>query len=288
MKRYNDEIEDNEIRFISSNAKNEEPSLWNRGKKSKRVWLLVLICLVAFGGFIYVYLEPNEKSKDAILPIEKDDITANNSLNTKGKGYVEMAVTTINRIPLTILIPHRATARLQLGVKTLHDSDAVLVVQAADVRKDNGEIVGTYVLEGNLISKGQAKSGFCAILNGNPIIGVSDATPYLEQAIEMGGYFFRQYPLVAGGHVVENKPKGESYRRALAERNGSVFVVISQCSLTFHDFAQALADMGVVNAIYLVGSLTRGFAIDSGGNRIEFGSLPESETPSKANYIVWK
>ena len=287
MKRYN-EIGDNEIRIISSKANNEEPSLWNRYKKSKRGWLLVLICLVAFLGGLYIYLESNEKDKDAILAIEKDDIIANNSLKTKKKGYVEMADTTINGIPLTILTPHRATARLQMGVKTLHDSDAVLVVQAADVQKDNGEIVGTYVLEGDLISKGQAKSGFCAILNGNPIIGVSDATPYLEQVIEMDGYFFRQYPLVAGGHVVENKPKGKSFRRALAERNGSVFVVISQCSLTFHDFSQALADMGVVNAIYLVGSLTRGFAIDSGGNRIEVGNMPESETPSKANYIVWK
>ena len=287
MKKYN-EIDDNEIRIISSNINNNEPSPENRKRKAKRWGLLLFIGIAVIGGLLYLYNTSVEQSEQAFTVEKSNGITARGSQGTKKKGFVAMTDTTINGNPLTLLTPHYATARLQIGVGTLHDKEAVLVVQAADVRKDNGEIVGTYVSEGNLISKGQAKSGFCAILNGTPIIGVSDATPYLEQAIEMDGYFFRQYPLVAGGYVVENKPKGKSFRRALAERNGSVFVVISQCSLTFHDFAQALADMGVVNAIYLVGSLTRGFAIDSGGNRIEFGNMPESEAPSKANYIVWK
>ena len=162
-----------------------------------------------------------------------------------------------------------------------------MAMQAADIRGDNGGIVGAYVVEGNLVSKGQAKSGFCAIIDGNITIGVADATPFLEKAIESDGYFFRQYPLVVGNQLVENKPKGRSLRKALAEWNGTTVVLLSRSRLTFHDFAQTLVDMGVANAIYLVGSEAFGFAVDSEGNRTEFGKEAPSPEAS-TNYIIWR
>ena len=161
------------------------------------------------------------------------------------------------------------------------------MAQAADIRRDNGEIVGAYVCEGQLLSKGQPKSGFCAIINGSPIIGVADSTPYLEQAIETDGYFFRQYPLVVANHVVENKLKRRSLRKALAEWNGRIAVIVSHKQLTFHDFAQALVDMGVTNAIYLVGSKSYGLVRDADGNRIVLGSDVVSDAKN-VNYIVWQ
>ena len=57
--------------------------------------------------------------------------------------------------------------------------------------------------------------------------------------------------------------------------------------MTLNEFSQYLVDMGVKNAIYLVGSSSFGFAIDDEGNRIEFGK--EQENPSiNTNYIIWK
>ena len=59
------------------------------------------------------------------------------------------------------------------------------------------------------------------------------------------GYFFRQYPLVKDGQVIDNEPKGKSIRRAICDRQGEIFMVETGSIESFHDFAQALADLGV-------------------------------------------
>ncbi|MDE6416724.1 MAG: hypothetical protein K2K68_06850, partial [Duncaniella sp.] len=105
--------------------------------------------------------------------------------------------------------------------------------------------------------------------------------------IESEGYFFRQFPLVVSGQVVENKPKGRSLRKALAEIDGKVSVVLSLDRLTFHDFSQALADAGVRNAVYLVGSTAAGFYTDEAGTRYTFGTPADTDW-EYLNYIVWK
>jgi len=118
-------------------------------------------------------------------------------------------------------------------------------------------------------------------------IGVADATPFLEQALETDGYFSRQYPLVVANQIVENKPKGESLRKALAELNGQTVVVMSKEKMTFHDFSQSLVDLEVTNAIYLVGGKGYGFAMGRAGEKVEFG-LKLRKMPPNTNYIVWR
>lgn len=157
------------------------------------------------------------------------------------------------------MTPHNAVPVLEIGDRVLNDSITVLVVQAADVRCDNGV----------------------------PTVGVADATPMLDQAIETEGYFFRQYPLVVGGQIVENKPRGRALRKALVSNGGVVSVVLSRSKLTFHEFSQALVDLGVDNAIYLCGSTAYGFARDSAGARYEFGRRG-SDTWDNTNYMVWR
>lgn len=283
MNRLHNDIKDDEIRIISSDVSSGMNAIGKRRKIRTVVWLVTAVFVIAAGALFYGVLSTGDDKDDE----EHVVVEENAGKAERKKGYVEKTDTTVNKIPLVVFTPRFATARLQRGIETLRDTAAVLVLQAADVRKDNGEIVGAYVSEGNLISKGQAKSGFCAIIGGTLIIGVSDATPYLEQAIETNGYFFRQYPLVVGGQVVENKPKGKAIRRALAELDGETAVVISKVRITFHEFSQALVDIGVSNAIYLVGSGTYGTAVDSSGKRIKFGKEVAATSPN-INYIVWE
>lgn len=169
----------------------------------------------------------------------------------------------------------------------MRDSTAVLLVPAADIRQDNGAIVGAFVRKGELLSRGKSKAGFCAIINGEITVGVSDASPLLEEAIATEGYFFRQYPLVVGGQIVENKPKGTSKRKALATLNGKTVVVMSTDKLSFHDFSQALVDLGVSNAIYLIGSSSYGFGRTANGDRFIFGK-PVENVPENFSFIVWR
>ena len=109
----------------------------------------------------------------------------------------------------------------------------------------------------------------------------------LEQTLTEGGYFFRQYPLVVGGQIVENKPKGKAIRKALAEIGCKIYVVMSKEKLTFHDFSQLLIDAGTRNAIYLVGSSSYGFYINDIGEKFLTGKAP-SEEVENVSYIIWE
>ncbi len=257
-------------------------------------WVLGIIAML--GILVYIFLRDSEDDEE--LQITVENVAEPLAVQTLApevpeepavapKPYVVLTDTVINGVSLSIFEPCNATPVLSVGAQVLEDSTAVFVAQAADIRRDNGEIVGSYVVEGELISRGQSKSGFCAIVAGNVTVGVADATPYLEKAIEADGYFFRQFPLVVGRQLVENRQTGKSLRKALAELNGSIVVVMSKTRLSFHDFSQALVDLGVSNAIYLVGSTSHGFAKDFDGKRIEFGKLSGQFAP-KTNYIVWK
>lgn len=287
------DIKDDEIRVISSGK--TKP---NKLAKRRRWLVAISIVAVTLCGFAILYLLFLKEEKEDSL-----EITANETTELKEKientipdthkadstadGYVFISDTITGNIPLSIFKPTNLTPALHIGTDILNDSTVRFVVQAADVRGDNGGIVGAFVNKGELISKGQAKSGFCAIIGGKISIGVADATPFLEQALETNGYFFRQYPLVVVNQIVENKPKGKSFRKALAELNGEPVVIMSREEMTFHDFSQGLVDLGVMNAIYLVGGKGYGFAIDLEGRKKEFGRLLNNMLPN-TNYIVWR
>lgn len=207
-------------------------------------------------------------------------------------GFTEIRDTLINDIPIHIFIPHNAEMSLQIGRMNREDATIIYAAQAADVRADNGGIVGAFVLNGEPLAWGLSKRGFCASINGVVTVGVADNSPLFEQATEQGGYFFRQYPLVGDGVLIENEPKGKSVRRAICDRRGEIFMAESGTPESFHDFAQALVDLGVDQAVYLVGSSAYGWAIDESGTMHEFGEdnyyTGRRKMPKNTSYIVWR
>ncbi|MBD5327530.1 MAG: phosphodiester glycosidase family protein [Bacteroides sp.] len=289
MNKNSNEISENEIRIISAKG----PERHNKKKHTFRLWFLIILGVLIFGCVVFVLTRDADSENDSFIEetyntvpdsepqIIKDETT------TDIEGFTIVRDTIINKKELLILTPEIARPRLIIGNELLNNPNIILATQAADVRGDNGQIAGTFVLNGELISKGEAKAGFCSITDGELSIGVADATPMLEQALTEDGYFFRQYPLVVGGQIVENKPKGKAIRKALAEIGGRTCVVMSKERLTFQDFSQLLVDMGVRNAIYLVGSSSYGFYVNEDGNKILTGEKPKSELEN-VNYIIWE
>ena len=143
------------------------------------------------------------------------------------------------------------------------------------------------MLKGQPLAWGLSKKGYCGIIDGEITVGVADNSPLFEQATETEGYFFRQFALVDNGMLVENELKNKSIRKALCERASEVFVVKCETPESFHDFAQALVDLGVNNAIYLVGSTSYGFWYDKEGNVTEFSDLRHSKYKYES-YILWR
>lgn len=299
MKEF-DDIRDDQIRIIGE----KNPS---GHKKSPRVVptlivALLIVGVIALGAIIFAVAKHRQSTLYEPVPAYFEPETCRivsesvlygwigSEIDSTAAGFTEIVDTTINDIALRLYIPHNARMSLHLGKLDKGDTSIVFATQAADVRADNGGIVGAFVLKGEQKSRGLAKRGYCAVIDDRIFIGVAENTPLFEESTAKGGYFFRQYPLVDNGLLVDNEPKGKSVRRALCDRRGEIFMVESLTKESFHDFAQVLVDLGVDNAIYLVGSNALGVYVLEDGTRVQYGDehLFRGRLPKNTNYIVWR
>lgn len=266
MIKLDDNITDDELRVLGT------PISSGTGKKRLH-WLSILLIILGLAGLsfaVYLFFEntgvkpaadfyetilADSTSTDILPPAQKKlgDYSDTTS------AYTEHLQMTVNDIPLDIYIPHNSLPRLYIGTPDFNDKSIVFTTQSADIRADNGKINGAFVLAGEPKAWGLSKKGYCGIINGKITVGVAEDSPLFEKATETGGYFFRQYPLVDNGALVENEPKGKAIRKALCDRAGEILIVMSQTPESFHDFSQALIDLGANNAIYLVGSASYGY-----------------------------
>jgi hypothetical protein len=290
-------ISDDEIRVLGQDWKTEEKASSNRKYRvykknpTERKWLLwlIIIVFVIIAALATLYLF-RTKGVDNNNLLHSDDqsvfLTAQPESEAK-RGYIEITEETVNDIPLVIYVPRNAIPELTLGLPDEADSTVIFVAGAADVGENNYNIVGDFVLAGEQLARGISKIGFCAIINQVITVGVDTKTPLLQEAVHKKGYFFRQYPLVKDGMPVDNKPKGKSIRKALAIREGQVLMIASRDRESFHDFAQALSDSGISDAIYLVGSDSYGWYVDEQGKQMTFGVKREPRWEGM-NYLVWR
>ena len=267
------EISDSEIRVIGQSGKRRfRPPSW-------LVWVVVVALAVA----VVLVLLFNRSSRRAVSASVADAPMGQlTPVAPSNDAWLVVADTTVNDVPLTLFYPRNAHASLQIGLPS--DSTVILAALAADIRADNGNFVGDFVIDGQQLARGERKEGYCAIVDGFITIGVTGGSDVLQRTIGRRGSFFRQYALVADGQAVPPKPKGKNHRRALCMLGDEVVLVASADRESYHDFATALADLGASQAIALVGSVSPLLYRPDGGLLHTIG---ESFDDPNANYIVW-
>jgi hypothetical protein len=292
------DIRDDEFRVIGQ-RRTPATSTLNETDRKRKVGWVALILVALLGGAIWLFWPKGPKPPEGVFdPISPESAAIAVKLEPLGSvvdslhpAFVEKLDTTINDVVLSLYIPHDTdTPVLTVGAPDKETREAVMAFQAADIRADNREILGSFVLEGKMIARGTPKAGFCAIIDGKVTVGVAESTSLFEEAIEKDGYFFRQFSLVKNGVLEENaQVKNKTMRKALCDRNGQIFVAVSETDESMHDFAQALVDLGVDNAIYLVGSHSAfGWYRDEAGEQIYFGVDLHRQSYKNENYIIWK
>lgn len=286
----NKDIRDDEIRIIGAPKPLPTSKVWIRAS-------IAIVCVIIAGVLIFAFWPRRTdetadpvvvfEPENAVVPEHEEPVKWLGEYSEPTKAYTEHIRDTINDIPLDIYIPHNAVPELMVGVPDIFDKSIVMATQAADIRADNGKIVGAFVVNGKPLSWGLSKKGYCGIIDGKLTVGVADNSPLFEEATEKGGYFFRQYPLVDNGVLVENEPKGKSIRKALCDRNGEIMIIMTQTPESFHDFAQALVDMKIDNAIYTVGSTSFGYFRDKYDH---FEQIYEKRRGGYKyeNFIIWR
>lgn len=289
---YYNSITDDEIRVVgNANTVASSPMKQPKPKHRRYVWWIIIAAAIAIAVVgVLVWLLPKdtpemepeiEAESEVNVTIEEPEATPDEP------AYVQVTSDTINDLSLRIYIPHGGKPELRIGNVYSDSTEYVFAAQAADVRGDNGEIAGAFILQGELLSKGLSKLGFCSIIDNEITLGRQSETPLFERAIEENGYFFRQYSLVSNGNMIEIKPKGKAVRRALCYLEGTICVIESVERESFHDFAQALADYGVEEAVALVGGDALLIYRTESGETVTCGKSVE-KVYQNANYIVWK
>ena len=232
---------------------NEIQVLGRPSKRSNKKWIWLLPLLIA--GITMALFFTLDKEETVDVKHFKTELKAPPRRQpepemTSGVEYETQVVNDVWLYVFKILDMH---AELSLDVSGYADSTECFIVQAADIRKDNGKFVGDFVLNGEKLSSGKRKEGFCAIVDGRVTIGRSTGDEVMNHCMVNGGSFFRQYPLVVDGVMQPSNVKGKSIRRALAQNEDGLYIVMTEERESVHNFSEALVDMGMKNAISLVG-----------------------------------
>ncbi|MBO5861349.1 MAG: hypothetical protein J6Q45_06760, partial [Alistipes sp.] len=186
------DIRDDEIRIIG----NTPPE--HSSPKDRKVWTMVAVAGVAVALIAIlcwvILCRDNELSSDEHLEFEPyvESVASeqeklqkiSREVDPQTRGFCEIRDTMINDIALRIYIPHDAKLLLHVGCMDKEDTTVIYTAQAADVRADNGGIVGAFVLAGEPKAWGLSKTGYCASINGKVTIGVAENSPLFEQATE--------------------------------------------------------------------------------------------------------
>lgn len=280
----NTDIKDTEIRVIGG-----EPQPPTGGGRWRRWWWLAAALVLAVVAGIVLrprHNAPSAEAADTVPTPTVDDGWLMAGVDTTQGGVVHKTAG-IDTTLLHIYIPLMSTAELTVGALDTTDPDILMAVQAADLRRDNGRIVGAFVLAGEPLSWGLSKRGYCAIIDGRLTLGVADNSPLFEQATEQGGDFFRQYPAVDRGQAVENNPENSARRRALCTLEGRTCLILSDDRMTMNAFAQTLETLGVSDAIFLVGGNAYGWVRTDDGALQHLGS-PTPNHKKYTNYILFR
>lgn len=310
------DIRDDEIRIIGgdlSSAPQPRRNGWLKAVAGALVVVVIaVVAIFVFGGesaddkplssiaeqgveeqnVVPEIFDPYEAADNDDVVIQPETGRFGSAVDSLARGFCEIRDMSMNDVQLRIYIPHNADMTLHVGKLDREDSSIIYAAEASFIRADNLDILGAFVLEGEPLAWGLSVRGYCSSIDGEVKVGVADNSPLFEEAIEKGGYFFRQYGLVDEGVLVENEPKNKSIRRAICERRGEIFMVESLNKESFHDFAQALVDLDIDNAVNLPGSEAYGWAIDGDDKVHEFGTpnfyTGRGKMPKNTNYIVWR
>lgn len=292
---YNSEnISEDDFRVLG------QPEKKHINKKKVIVALLTFIAILFCLALIMLLLQ-----KPTVKPVsEQLDVFLNKQSDDLKLSYAEKLDIkiddTIDALNLTLYIPRNAIPDVTIGSPgtTNLTEEAVLAFRAANLHPDSS-LVDCFVRDGVVLQPDTVlppvHKGFCAIIDNVITIGTAESTPLFEKAVENKGSFFRQHSLVADSKVTANmmgeEYKTKTFRRALCQRGNQVFVVACD-DISMRRLAQVLVDLGVDNAIYLIGGHNQktfnGWWRDKKDDIELFRKSDEYTTYKLENYIVWK
>lgn len=271
------QFNDDDIQFLGGTSpqptirKGEDttPSLANKKKffgwqrAALAVIILLLLAILAWLG--WGYYQHHRWAVNFEYPVSSSSAQIITDLNKTGqiKGDSVHVFTADSIDGVTMRFYNLAGLKASMSREMPADSDSsvVLVTQGWDYYFDDAKqyhFLGDFVYNGKMLAQGTGKAGFVAVTTKGWQMGISQEDSVRDYIISQGASMFRQFALVSAGQICLKQfaLKGKVHRRALARKPGdaTAYYVETVNKESLYDFAEALADYGFIDAVYLTGA----------------------------------
>ena len=172
------------------------------------------------------------------------------------------------------------------------DHDVYLYSRSADFSSydaDENQYLGSLVMNGRAVQSDNSRLGYCAMANGNVVIGVARDERVKDYCQEHGGSFFRQFVLVSCGVLPARfYLHGKVERRAIGRMGDRLYYIESHGKEGMYEFADALREYGFTDAIYITGGSDHSFYRTADGTPHDIGDLSRrGEKHKGAGIVPW-
>ena len=213
--------------------------------------ILVAACLFYIGRHI-------KHSREFIQSRYADTVIEALAQPVEGKPGIYAFSEDIANVKLKIYRLDNLKAHFADTVPDYADSTIYLVTRSSDYKiiGDKKEIIGDYIVDGDVVEKSNWRAGFMAIVDGNAQIGIDRSSKIAKHVQKSGGSMFRQLALVSASIRCDNQfiLKGKVRRCAYArDKQGNLFYIETENPETLFGFADALIEYGFIDAVYITG-----------------------------------
>ena len=232
---------------------------------SRRWWIgvVVLAFIALSAATFYFWQKANSRTLSFDYPLSRTSneiIRDLEKMPTDSLQGVTMKIDSLYGVSMRLYELHGLTPTLSRTAPSDSDSTVCLVTHGWDFYCDENhqyKYIGDFIYHGKEYASNHNKAGFVAIVGDKWQIGIGQDDSIKEYVKAHNGSMFRQFALVSAGQICEEQfaLKGKVTRCALARKAGSttIWYVETIHKESLYDFAQALADYGFTDAIYLTG-----------------------------------
>lgn len=289
-------IVDDEPTVVPGQSEGEVPVITiERGTGTPRRWpwfvggvvISALLCIAAVVGWRYyrtyinIGIPVSTTSEQNIAKLSLPEG------RFRGASEVIMTSDSILGVALNFYELRGLKAEVSLQEPDTTDTNVYLYSRCADHTKD-GAYLGSLVMSGKEMQEDNSRLGYCAMANGNTVIGIARDEDVKDYVTEQGGSFFRQFILVSNG-VLPSKfhLHGKVERRGLGRIGEKLYYIETRHAETMWDFADALREYGFVDAIYITGGTDYSFYRTADGSRHDIGDVEKYPHEKWKGVIPW-
>ena len=292
-----DKVQEQAIVSIETHLQDTDSTGDDNGKREKpsHKWLTatlsvvasVLFCCLAYSGWWLYNYYYNIGVPISVSP-EENIVKLQRHWNKTEKPKIVLSTDSILGVALNMYELKSVRAELTFTEPDTTETSVLMYSRCADHTSDN-KIIGSFVMNGKELLTDKSRLGYCAMANGNIVIGVSRSDKVKDYVMEQGGCFFRQFILVSNGVLPPQfQLHGKVERRALARMNGDrLFYIETRHAETLWDFADALREYGFADAIYITGGKCHSFYRTADGKPHDIGDVNQHPHLKYKKIVPW-